>query len=118
MERLFLILKEIESFGEYLVFYSGKLRKNINEKFFKNNPNLNKEAFIDVPNGEDPDLCMLEAARKFNSHIVTADNFREYKKEYPKTIKRKLSYLIINTNHQNVALIPRLRSVVLELKTK
>ncbi len=111
MDRLIKVLNEIKPYGNYLVFYSGRLSKIIKTNFFEKYPLLNQEEFIEVPNGEDADVYILEAAKKLESYIITIDKFREYKEIYPETIKRRIPFLFITSQSSLTAIIPALRSI-------
>ena len=111
MDRLYKILKEIEIYGKYLVIYSGRLHREISKTFFKEYPDLDAQDFCAVPNGEDADLYILEAAKKLGSRIVSLDHFKEYRKMYPEATKRRIPFVFVNLKSGAIPLIPQLNKI-------
>lgn len=105
LNRLSELIDEIQSIGRYLVVVSHELKYRIDdwkklEKF------LSTDEFVETPKGEDSDRYILECARKLNGHIVSNDQYRQYKGQYTDEINRRLSFMFITLETETRVILP------------
>lgn len=109
IKRIQAMIEYLQSHGEVLIIISPSLRYRIDERRALESL-IAQQLILQTPNGIDMNTFLLEASGKTKGLIISNDQFREYRKKYPRIGSKLLPYMMIPFQGKLEIIIPGLSS--------